>query len=78
MQATVTKLEQTANQFNSTTNSSTINSSSSSLDEIKREIQTLKALQLGRSQFPPIPQVTPSIPSWQLEAAQVDIKNLPS
>ncbi|CAF2130372.1 unnamed protein product [Rotaria magnacalcarata] len=65
MQTSITNLEQVVNQSNSATNRA------ASFDEIKREIQTLKALCLGRSQFPPIPQITtPSIPSWQLEAAQ--------
>ncbi|CAF0777230.1 unnamed protein product [Rotaria sordida] len=69
MQTSINKLEQTADQFYSATNSSTIYGLSP-LEEIKREIQTLKSLYLSRSQFPPIPQVPPKIPSWQLDAAE--------
>ncbi|CAF2399330.1 unnamed protein product [Rotaria sp. Silwood2] len=72
MQTSINKLEQAADQINSASNSSTTNGSSSSspLEEIKREIQTLKGLYLSRSQFPSIPQVPPKIPSWQLDAAE--------
>ncbi|CAF4581095.1 unnamed protein product [Rotaria sp. Silwood1] len=72
MQASVIKLEQAANEFHSATNLSTSNGLpfSSPLEEIKREIQTLKGLYLSRSQFPSIPQVTPKIPSWQLDTAE--------
>lgn len=71
MQTSITKLEQAADQLHLTTHSTATNGS---LEEIKREIQTLKGLFLGRSQFPSIPQIPPlppKIPSWQLEAAEV-------
>lgn len=69
MQTSITKLEQTADQLHLTLNSTTTNRTS--LDDIKREIQVLKELSLGRSQFPSIPQIPPRIPSWQLEIAEV-------
>lgn len=69
MQASITKLEQTADQLHLTMTTTTTNRTA--LDEIKRDIQVLKELSLGRTQFPSIPQVPPRIPSWQLEIAQV-------
>jgi hypothetical protein len=72
MQTSVSKLEQAADQLHLTMHSITTNGSS--LEEIKREIQVLKGLFLSRSQFPPIPQIPPKIPSWQLETAEVYLK----
>lgn len=69
MQTSITKLEQTADQLHLTLNSTT--TSRTALDEIKREIQVLKELSLGRSQFPSIPQFPPRIPLWQSELAEV-------
>ncbi len=69
MQTSVNKLEQAADQLHLTMHSTT--TTNASFEEIKREIQVLKGLFLGRSQFPSIPQVPPKIPSWQLEAAEV-------
>jgi hypothetical protein len=71
MQTSITKLEQAADQLHLTLHSTTTNGSS--FDAIKREIQTLKELFLGRSQFPSIP---PKIPSWQLEAAEVYLRKI--
>ncbi|CAF0941156.1 unnamed protein product [Adineta ricciae] len=69
MHASIKKLEQATDQLHLTIHTSSMNgSSSSSLEEIKREIQSLKGLSLGRSQFPAIPQLPPTLPSWQLEA----------
>ena len=48
---------------------------SSLLEEIKQEIQILKGLNLGRSQFPSIPTGSPKIPAWQLNAAKVQLKS---
>jgi hypothetical protein len=69
MQTSISKLEQAADQLHLTMHSTTNNTSS--FEEIKREIQVLKGLFLGRSQFPSIPQTPPKIPSWQLEKAEV-------
>ena len=70
MQTSITKLEQAADQLHlSSLNRS---SSVSAIEEIKSEIQSLKGLFLSRSQFPSIPQITPRIPQWQLEAAEVN------
>ncbi|UJR36524.1 hypothetical protein I4U23_029245 [Adineta vaga] len=64
----VKKLEQATDQLHLTIHTTSMNrSSSGSLDEIKREIQSLKGLHLSRSQFPTIPKVPPTLPSWQLE-----------
>lgn len=71
MQASITKLEQTSDQLHLSAYSSTTNKTA--LEEIKREVESLKGLYLSRSQFPSIPQVTPKIPLWQLEAAEVHI-----
>lgn len=60
MQTSIAKLEQTADQLHLTRNST-------SIDELKREIQVIKGLCLGRSQFPARP---PSIPAWQLQSAE--------
>jgi hypothetical protein len=68
MQTSVTKLEQAADQLHLSMHSTTTNGA---LEEVKREIQLLKGLFLGRSQFPSIPQIPPKIPSWQLETAEV-------
>jgi len=69
MQTSIGKLEQAADQLHLSMHSTTTDGSS--LDEIKREIQTLKALLLGRSQFPSVPYSPPRIPSWQLDSAEV-------
>lgn len=74
MQTSIGKLEQTADQLHLTMTSSTTNRTA--LDEIKRDIQVLKELSLGRTQFPSIPQIAPRIPSWQLEIAQVHSLNI--
>ncbi|CAF0959512.1 unnamed protein product [Adineta steineri] len=70
MQTSVKRLEQTTEQLHLTLHSSPTNGSSSSLEEIKREIQQLKNLSLSRSQFPSIPKIPPTIPAWQLEEAE--------
>lgn len=44
------------------------------LVEIKTGITTLKGLLLNRRQFPPTPQTTPIIPSWQRESPPPDDK----
>jgi hypothetical protein len=72
MQTSINKLEQAADQLHLTMHSTTTNGSS--FEDIKREIQVLKGLFLGRSQFPSIPQISPTIPSWQLEKAEVFCK----
>jgi hypothetical protein len=69
MQTTIDKLQQTADQLHLSMHSITTNGSS--VDEIKREIQTLKGLLLSRSQFPSVPYSSPRIPSWQIESAEV-------
>ncbi len=69
MQTSIGKLEQAADQLHLSMHSTTTNGSP--FDEIKREIQTLKGLLLGRSQFPSVPLPSPRIPSWQLESAEV-------
>jgi hypothetical protein len=74
MQTSITKLEQAADQLHLTLHSTATNGSS--FDEIKREIQTLKGLFLGRSQFPSLPQMPPKIPSWQLESAEVYLRKI--
>ena len=74
MQTSIAKLEQTADQLHLTMTATTTNRTA--LDEIKRDIQVLKELSLGRTQFPSIPQVAPRIPSWQLEIAQVRSSNI--
>jgi DNA anti-recombination protein RmuC len=56
MQTTVAKLDQTVDQLNSSMQTAATNrSSTSSIEEIKREVQLLKGLYLGRSQFPQVP-----------------------
>ena len=72
MQTSVNKLEQAADQLHLSMHSKT--TGVSTLEEIKREIQSLKGLSLGRSQFPAIPQIPPKIPAWQLESAEVYFK----
>jgi hypothetical protein len=69
MQASIKKLEHTADRLHL----SSMNSSSS-FDEIKREIQIMKGLSLSRSQFPSIPQATPRLPSWQTEAITAQVR----
>jgi len=66
MQTSIVKLEQTADQLNLTMKTSNSNQlSSSSIEEIKREIQGLKELSLNRSQFP-------RISTWQSKTSEVD------
>jgi hypothetical protein len=66
MQTSIVKLEQTADQLNLIMKKSNSNQlSSSSIEEIKREIQGLKELSLNRSQFS-------RIPTWQSKTSEVD------
>lgn len=44
-------------------------------NDIKSEITSIKSLLLGRQRFPPAPNVSPMIPSWQLETASTEKKS---
>lgn len=43
--------------------------------DIKSEISSIKSLLLGRQRFPPAPNISPMIPSWQLETTSTEKKN---
>jgi hypothetical protein len=64
MQTSIIKLEQTADQLNLTMQTTSNPNRSSSIEEIKREIQELKGLFLSRRQFP-------KVPSWQSNISKV-------
>ncbi|UJR09580.1 hypothetical protein I4U23_013815 [Adineta vaga] len=57
MQTSIVKLEQTTDQLNIKIRTSNMNPSSSAIDEIKQEVQSLKESFLNRSQFPSIPSL---------------------
>ncbi|XP_046579952.1 LOW QUALITY PROTEIN: peroxisomal membrane protein PEX14-like [Haliotis rubra] len=45
------------------------------LQDVKTEISSLKGLLLSRRQFPPVPQTSPVLPSWQMSTSSTTLSS---